>query len=334
MAGEALLDDGFAWFDHDAFDQEDNDLDDFDDDDDDNDLDEDDDLDDNLDSFDDEDDSNIEDVDLDDLDDDDDLYEDANVGLFDDEDDDDIEDDVDTFNDESDLDEDLDDEDYDDDDDEFEASSGDDAKEPKWKGFFSEDNKRNIRAGLEVAHCWARKAVAEFDRIWNHKGLNRWRLRKNAWGQFRAVPLYFGSRYLTRGEIRRTRRRVRKIERILRKRRIRFVRAFEGEKTCPTEHRSGFNRYGFVRVAGGIRKIHICTHFLNQEPEEKARSIIHELVHEIGFCHYTTRGRVRCRRPGATSQSETRELARRHPAKARKNPQNYVHLFERLGREC
>jgi hypothetical protein len=143
------------------------------------------------------------------------------------------------------------------------------------------------------------------------------------------VPLYFGTGYLTRGEIRRTRRRVRKIERILRKRRIRFVRAFDDERTCPRGRRSAF-----VRAAGGIRKIHICTQFLNETEEEMARTIIHELVHEIGFCHYTTRGRVRCRKPGARSQSETTELARRHPTKARKNPQNFVHLFERLGREC
>jgi hypothetical protein len=258
---------------------------------------------------------------------DDELDDDDELDAADDESDDDDESEFD--DDDRDFDEALEDEDaLDDDFEAFDDAAGDlddeqDAREPVFKGFFSDRDKQNIRAALRIAQTQAARAKSVFDRIGRTKG------RKSRISAFRNTPFvarFFGRRWVTTGEIRRVRRRVRKLERILRKRRIRFNRAFANAPRCRT------GSSAFTTAAGGIRRLYICPTFLTRAPSDMARTIIHELVHEIGFCHYSTTGRIRCTKAGARTEGEAAVLAARHPMKARKNPQNYVWLFDRFER--
>ena len=210
----------------------------------------------------------------------------------------------------------------------FDDEDADDAREPVWKGFFSDDIKDKIRAALRIAERQARRAKCVFDKIVNQRGglIKKARRRRSAYFRAPFVHQFFGRGAVTGGEIRRMHRRIKRIERALRKRRIRFNRAAENVGRCAG------GSSAFTTAAGGIRRLHVCTKFLNKDPESMARTIIHELVHEIGFCHYSTTGRVRCTSAGAKTAQECVTLARRHPRRARKNPQNYVWLFERLSK--
>jgi hypothetical protein len=345
-------------FDDDDFDDDDFDDDDFDDDDFDDDdfmaldADDEDDLDDDADDDElmalDEDEEDDDELDNDDdnFDDegfeDDDLDADELMAMDADDDDGDF-DEEDDFDDES---------DYDDAElDEYlpEVSESFDSREPRWsarrdssgnRAPFTDNERIAIRQALEMAHCWARHARNTFESIWNQRGsLGRvWRRRRDAWRSQPHVVEWFGGRRLTRIQIRAVRRRVRKIERILRKRRIRFVKIQHqsGKRSWQCGKSSTRSAYTF---AGSPRKIFICPNFFTNtprfpDPGKRARIIIHELVHEIGFCHYSSRGRVRCLRPGTRTPDEARTLARRHPTKARKNPKSYSELYQALGIGC
>ncbi|MBF2001813.1 MAG: hypothetical protein IGS38_13945 [Synechococcales cyanobacterium M58_A2018_015] len=320
---EDSLDSFIAMDDFDDFDDEDDDLDDDDDFDDEDDLDDEDHGDHNFmvmdDDFDDEDDL------------DDEYYDDDDFMAMDNENDFDDEDD-------------LDDEDYDDamDEDDLNGNVDFDWREPEWgarknrarkKIPFLDTEKRQIRQALELAHCWARRVKDIFDRIWNQSGEYIWAKREAEWKRIRAICDWFGTESLSPAQIRRTRRRVRKIERILRKSRIRFVKI---------QYQSGRRSYQCKRsktrsaytLSGGIRKIFICPNFFNKDRKGQARTIIHELVHEIGFCHYTLKGRPACLKAGVRESKDILELARRHPTAARKNPSSYSELYEALGGRC
>jgi hypothetical protein len=136
---------------------------------------------------------------------------------------------------------------------------------------------------------------------------------------------------LSRSQIRRTRRRVRKIERILNKRRIRFVKV---------QHQTGKRSYGCEREGGvhasayagrgGLRKISICPAFFGRDQTKtQAKTIIHELVHEIGFHHQLLKNQSRGAggTGGATTTSQARQLTQENPGRARKNPTNYAELY-------
>ena len=293
----------------------------------------------------------LDDDDDDDEDDEDDEDDDFDDEGFEDEDLDadelmamDAEDDDGDFDEEDDFD---DESDYDDAElDEYlpEVSESFDSREPRWSARrdrsgnrvpFTDNERIAIRQALEIAHCWARRVVNTFENIFDQRGSlgRRWRRRRSAWRSQPRVVEFFGSGRLTRIQIRATRRRVRKIERILRKRRIRFVKIQHqsGKRSWQCGKSSTRSAYTF---AGSPRKIFICPNFFTRTPEQQARTLIHELVHEIGFCHYSSRGRVRCLRPGTRNANEARTLAQNHPTKARKNPNSYSELYQALGVGC
>ena len=327
------LDDAFGdendFGDDDDIDDEDFDDDDFDDDD-----------------FDDED-VDDEDFDDDDLDDEDFVDEDLDEEDFDD---DDLHDE--DFDDDDLDDDDLHDEDFDDDDLEFGdeslyagvfaedapagmgadsrriAPAGDQCRnirkvvvleDPGGKTPFSNADFRKLCTAARIADGMAREAVRVFDHIWKQRRTKR---KKDAWESNATIVRFLGKDYLTRQQIRVTRRRIHRLARRLRKLTYVIVQRQTGDSSrlCGDEPRR--RAYALLRRRRGV---YVCPEFFKIEsPRGAAKVIVHEAVHLIGWNHATLDGKE------VKGRDRSLSLASRRPSKARRNPDNLAYVVVEL----
>ncbi len=216
-----------------------------------------------------------------------------------------------------------------DDDDQFEVRH---ISRPGWPGIrrvsirknrsgeepFTQTQQTDLRAAASRARAMARKAEAVLNSIWAAKRTRRMRAR---WRGNADVVRWFGTKTLTRQQIRITRGRIRRIRKAL-DRGIWFV---------VVQHQEGKKAYvcdgGAFAYAYGGSRIFLCPPFFTMSVAEMSRTIIHELVHRLGWAHP--------RLPGTGKVSSTiahaeraGSLARRFPVRARRSPVNFAWFFE------
>ncbi len=284
---------------------------------------------------------NLDDEDYDDEDDDDDFMA-IDDEDYDDEDDLDDED----YDEEDDYDDedDLDDEDYDDDfmamDDEDDYDDEDEAldvrtvklggcpgikkvkvrKNRAGEEPFTSFQEERLCSAVRLAYAEARNVAAALDQIWYQKGILKTRRRRKAWRNNSAISRWFGTKILTRRQIRVTRRRVKRILKFF-KRGITFVIVQQ-----QTGKRSWLCKKTRRAYAWGGSRIFLCPSFFQDSTQARAITIIHELVHKIGWGHPRLRGSGSVKRNWG-HRDRALELARRFPMRARRSPVNFAWLY-------
>jgi len=190
---------------------------------------------------------------------------------------------------------------------------------------FSNQQFKQLCDAARLADGFAKEALRVFNNIWK----KRWtKNKRKAWKKNATIVRWLGDDWLSRRQIRVVRRRIRRIERKLR-RGIKFVivQQQDGSKSYLCE--TGDNAYANL---SGIR-VYLCPQFFTPNvgtggPYARARTIIHELVHLLGWGHAVLDGHWL----GSNDQDKAvaRDLARRRPIAARHNPVNYAWLLTEL----
>lgn len=181
---------------------------------------------------------------------------------------------------------------------------------------------REICAAIRRAREWAANAEGVFDGIWKQRRRRRKR-RIDAWEKNKTIETWLGKAKSGKiHQIRATRKRVRRIRDYLQ----------SGLRIVVVQHSEGKRSYlcgGANAYYTGDRRVYLCPNFFNRNADAQARTIIHELVHRLGWAH--------ARLPGFGKVSitsdhvaEAQSLARRFPRRARRNPVNIAWLFSEL----
>jgi len=187
---------------------------------------------------------------------------------------------------------------------------------------FTSQQQESLCSSVRLAYTEARNVAAALDQIWYQKGLGKMRKRRGAWRNNPAIARWFGTKILTRRQIRVTRRRVKRILKFF-ERGITFVivQHQTGKRSwlCDEETRA---------YAWGGSRVFLCPRFFQDgNLRARARTIIHELVHKIGWGHPRLRGSGHVSIT-ATHQDRALELARRFPMRARRSPVNFAWLYD------
>lgn len=175
-------------------------------------------------------------------------------------------------------------------------------------------------------------AMAEADRMTDHapqeanKILSR-RTRaamEEAWCNHDAFVRYFGTKNLTKKQMKRTCNRLITLNRRLDRSLVIKVRPVAGRRVGRCfKGRWAYQARGFT----GARTINLCRDWF-EETDDTARGavILHELVHAMGV------GWTRDLPVGnpAGGGAEARQLALNDPGKARRNPENFEHFMRAL----
>ena len=196
-------------------------------------------------------------------------------------------------------------------------------KKPKIRNLSKETNSEYIKIiqSHKRALLLARKLEKEIEEIWEQKNSKK---RKKAWKNNQDIVKWFGGDKVRNAQIRKMRRRTKKLRRKLDKWTVHYVYHKENKerafliKPC----KSGSNRAFSFTWTPGVR-IDICKAFFYYNKKERAGIIIHELVHEI---------RKSGNHFGVTKRDlrlKARKLAITQPKKARKSPRNYQYFIEK-----
>jgi hypothetical protein len=185
---------------------------------------------------------------------------------------------------------------------------------------FSDAQQAHLCDAAQIALRATNLAKQAIDGIWDQSGRRKRRKRKDAWTRDSRFTTWFGTGTLTQPQIRAVRRRIGRLRRYLDK----------GAKFIVIQHQDGRRSWrcpanAYTPTAGRIR---VCPTGLSQDARTLARTILHELVHWLGWGH--------ARLPGfgvveltwdADHQQAARDLASRFPRRARRNSVNYAMFF-------
>jgi hypothetical protein len=192
---------------------------------------------------------------------------------------------------------------------------------------------------VQNAHIRARKMAervrSEVEEIWDQRrGPGRWKRRRRAWRRNASFVRWFGDDALTRNQMRLTRKRIIEVEKRFGKR-VTYVLKGAGGQCKP-------GRWAWH--AGGLqaRRIRLCPpFFFNGSPssdqiDRQASVLIHEMAHGFGQVQIVPGVPAHLipgtgHPQGADSRAEALTLARDHPRKARRSPENYEGLYRAYG---
>lgn len=199
---------------------------------------------------------------------------------------------------------------------------------------FNDTHVAQVRAAHIRARKMADRVRDDMEEIWDQRrGFGKWKRRKKAWKRNDNFVRWFGDDAVTKEQIRVTRKRIIEIEKRFGKR-LTYVLKGAGGHCDPGV---------WAWHAGGIqaRRIRICPPFYFDEPvssaeiDRQASVLIHEMAH--GFGQVKIPGVPAHLIPGTghpnktDTRAEALDLARDHPRKARRSPENYEHLYLNYG---
>jgi len=168
-----------------------------------------------------------------------------------------------------------------------------------------------LTEAVDDAELMMIRVLADMETIWNQGGrpAKRRRRRRAAWEANAAFVRWFGvSERMPL--MRRTRRRIKRVRSWLANRRVRFIVRPPGSGRCtPTT-------LAYVIVPRLPLRIHVCPAFFTTDREQRAATVVHELVHQLGFAHAG----------GITTPAQARAAAINSPRMARRSPENYENL--------
>lgn len=190
---------------------------------------------------------------------------------------------------------------------------------------ITNDQREKIKKAVKDASRMADRVNSGMSKIWKQSGTPRKRRkkRKKAWRNNAHFVKWLGDGALTNAQIRRTRRRIRKLKDWLDNRRLRFIiiQHQSGDRSWACDQENQTVTLAYSVIPGPPLRIRLCPEWFNVDAKRRACTIIHELVHEMAKVHPI----------GRTGPVKTREqaidLAKSHPRRARRSPENYEHLF-------
>ena len=198
---------------------------------------------------------------------------------------------------------------------------------PSWTSA----EKAKIQDVIRIVRRYAGLALAAARRL-DTKMIKR-RL-KDRW-ESRPFGTFFGTGWFTRGRVRRIRRRVIKIAGLLLNS-FRLVKVPNKSGSCNGRcWRGSFSGIGSAEAyttSGGSRRIYLCPRYftdgsqfatIGRSREQMARTLVHEMVHEIGHVGHRTL-------PGGgvvDNAKSSAELARKKPLRPGTNAESYAWFF-------
>lgn len=197
------------------------------------------------------------------------------------------------------------------------------SRDGRFYGFSRADIEFTLRAHVK-ANSWANEVRRQMiDRMALGRKM-RWKWRKKRWKNFDCLATYFGSGWVTRGRISRIVRRIGRICALLQERQIAYYRIPNDTGDCRGLCKSA-NAYNLPL---GRRAVYLCPEFYTRTLEQGARTIVHELAHEIGiYGHRKLDGEA----PNPDRKNDAKELAAEKPLRAGKSPANFAWFFSDVG---
>jgi hypothetical protein len=175
-----------------------------------------------------------------------------------------------------------------------------------------------------IAYTWATHAKGVLDKIWKQKRIRR---KRAAWRKCQVITRFMGANRLYREEIRKTRLRVTRIAKKLGMWTIRFT-------LIP--HQFGDKSYGcedgtraYASPSTGIK---LCPNFFDTlNKYQRAQTIIHELVHMLGWRqHFRVSSGAERVFDTVNHRTNAIRLADHKPWRARRNAVNYAWMLREL----
>ncbi len=212
-------------------------------------------------------------------------------------------------------------------------------KDQSGKTPFPETNQKALCDAVKLARDWAKYARCVFDEIWNEKGTRR---KIKAWKNNAAISTYMGKKRLSREAIRKVRLRVQRISQKLSRWTVRFIyiQHMKGSRSylCDTPTVPG-GAYAYSSPSTGVKLCPLFFTDFKMTPETRAMTIIHELVHTLGWgIHYKIPGGKRVIHgfdlfANDLIDKKTEKLAEVRPWRARRNAGNYATMMYALFRQ-
>ncbi len=162
-----------------------------------------------------------------------------------------------------------------------------------------------VIAAVKDAETLARAGIQHLNHAWDRKR----RKRVKFWKNDPVLSMWFGSGKVTVRQIRLTRRRMRRVHNFLANKRLR-IRLKEQKGTNTNAHNYGgpFSPKTFVLFPAWFGKRAV----------ERPAIIVHELFHQWFIDHKDKQG-------NKYGEQAARNIARKKPRTARRNPENYEH---------
>jgi hypothetical protein len=183
------------------------------------------------------------------------------------------------------------------------------------------------------ALTWAQRASDEMTkRVYPPgKGRLKGKWRRRRWKRFACLVRYFGSKKLTKGRMRRIRKRIRRILQVIDREGITFLRVPNRSGGCSGSCGGSSPAEAYTHSYGRNR-IYLCPGFFVSpfgvplSTANQAKTILHEVAHEIGLTRHK-----RLDGEKADTDEEVQALARSKPWRAGMNPDSFAWFFFAVG---
>ncbi len=175
----------------------------------------------------------------------------------------------------------------------------------------SDDIKEYMTEIVELAEEIADTALDELEDIWSRNSTNA---KKDAWNNLSEAVDFFGSKKLTKNQIKSTRNRMRRIHTRIRNKALKIT--IKRQQDAPRNSTLATNHGSLISP----NKFVIYTSAFRRSDKSLALTIIHELFHDLHIDHKV---KDNGRRVTAYGSRLAKKLAKKHPKIARRNPENY-----------